>query len=489
MSAQTMLTLSMVLPLLLVPVILLFRNQPNLREAASIGVGISLFVLNCQIMMLFESGTDVSVTWFTLFPNLDIAFKVEPLGIVFALVASALWPLTTLYASGYMRAHKEKNQTQFYCFFAIAIFSVMGIAFAENMLTLFVFYEVLTLSTFPLVAHAGTKKAKRGARVYLGILLLTSILFLLLAVITTWSLTGTLDFQAGGVFTDEVSNTMVSVLLVLFVFGVGKGAIMPFHKWLPAAMVAPTPVSALLHAVAVVKAGVFTILKVVVYIFGIERLGELASTPFLLYLAGFSILFASLVALRKSNLKARLAYSTVSQLGYITMGALLATPLGVVGSTMHITMHAFSKITLFFCAGAIIVATHKTEIKDMQGLGKQMPITMLAFAIASLGIIGLPPAGGTWSKWFLLMATAETEHWILMALLMVSSLLSIGYLLSIPIRAFFPNEKPYDEIALPPNKIDLAPTASLVALVITTLASIGIFFYADTIYQLAMKVV
>lgn len=488
MNASTLLITTLSLPLFLVLLIVLFRKQPNIRETLSITFGIFVFIVNLLLLESSWAGTAIECHLFALFPGLTIAFKIEPLGMVFALVASALWPVTTLYATGYMRAHHEPRQTQFYCFFAIAIFSVLGIAFAGNLLTLFIFYELLTLSTFPLVAHAGTAKAKRGARVYLGILLLSSILFLLLAIISTWHFTGSLDFKNGGLFA-QVSDEVVSVILVLFVFGIGKAALMPLHSWLPAAMVAPTPVSALLHAVAVVKAGVFTILKVMVYVIGIERLANLPGTTFLLYLAGFSILVASLVAIRKRNLKARLAWSTVSQLGYITMGALLATPLGIIGSTMHIAMHAFSKITLFFCAGAILVATHKTEIQDMQGLGKQMPITMLAFGIASLGIIGLPPAGGTWSKWLLLMATVETEHWLLMLLLMLSSLLSIGYLLPVSLRAFFPATAAVPLSPAATGSIDLAPKASLLAIVLTTLACVGLFFFADAIYQLASKVV
>ncbi len=257
----------------------------------------------------------------------------------------------------------------------------------------FIFYEILTLSTYPLVTHAGTEKAKLGGRVYLGILLTTSILFLLLAIIGTWYTTGTLDFRPGGIF-DRSSTLAAAALLPLFIFGIGKAAIMPFHRWLPAAMVAPTPVSALLHAVAVVKAGVFSVLKVCTYIFGFDLLGQLPTTEFLLYLAGASVIIASLVAMRQDNLKARLAYSTVSQLSYITVGALLANSAGALGGAMHIGMHAFGKITLFFCAGAIMVASHKTEISDMHGLGRRMPVTMAAFFIGSLSIIGLPPGGG-----------------------------------------------------------------------------------------------
>jgi multicomponent Na+:H+ antiporter subunit D len=276
------------------------------------------------------------------------------------------------------------------------------------MLTLFLFYEVLTISTYPLVTHSGSEEAKRAGRTYLGILLCTSIGLQLFAIGLTWVEAGTLDFRDGGILAGKVSDGMVAVLMTLYLFGIGKAAVMPFHRWLPAAMVAPTPVSALLHAVAVVKAGVFSVLKVVIYIFGLDLLTSTGASLWLAYVAGATILIASLVAMSKDNLKLRLAYSTVSQLSYVVLGAMLATGTGVVGGAMHIAMHAFGKITLFFCAGAILVAAHKTEISEMRGLGRRMPFTFAAFFVASLSIIGLPPMGGTWSKWELALAAAET---------------------------------------------------------------------------------
>jgi multicomponent Na+:H+ antiporter subunit D len=256
-------------------------------------------------------------------------------------------------------------------------------------------------------------------------------------------------------------------------------------------------VSALLHAVAVVKAGVFTVLKVCVFIFGIDLLAILPTTQFLLYLAGASVLLASIIAMRQDNLKARLAYSTISQLGYITIGALLATSSGVIGSSMHIATHAFGKITLFFCAGAILVAAHKSKISEMRGLGLQMPVTMAAFFIASLSIIGVPPAGGTWSKWYLLMGTLETEQWVLMAVLMLSSLLNIAYLLPIPLQGFFPNlfannlitnKKQQNTQPITEIKIKEAPLPSLIALCITTLGCIVLFIYPQPLYELATAI-
>lgn len=472
------------MPLLAAAGIVATGRNANLREAVTIVTSLLLLFLVINLYQGSQQGESIRVLWWELLPGLQISFSIEPLGILFALIASFLWLITTVYAIGYMRSHNEKNQTRFYTCFAIAISSVMGIAFSDNLFSLFIFYEVLTLSTYPLVTHSGTEEAKKGGRVYLGILLSTSIVFFLLAIISTWFVAGTLDFKPGGVFGSDVNKMVAGVILLLFVFGIGKAAIMPFHRWLPAAMVAPTPVSALLHAVAVVKAGVFTILKVCTFIFGIDLLAELPSTQFLLYLAGASILLASLVAMRQDNLKARLAYSTVSQLGYITMGALLATSSGVIGSSMHMATHAFGKITLFFCAGAILVAAHKSKISEMRGLGRQMPITMAAFFIASLSIIGVPPTGGTWSKWFLLMGTIEAEQLILMGILIISSLLNIAYLLPIPYHAYFSADK----LSSSGAGIKEAPLPSLIALCITTIGCVILFIYPQPLYELAKAV-
>ncbi|MEQ9023239.1 MAG: proton-conducting transporter membrane subunit, partial [Pseudomonadales bacterium] len=381
---------------------------------------------------------------------------------------------------------KEDNQTRFYLFFAIAIAAVMGIAFAQNLFTLFIYYEIVTLGTYPLVTHAGTDKARQGGRTYLTKLLGTSIVFFIPAIAANWLYAGTLDFQTGGVFGEEVSPVLLSVLLVLCVFGIGKAAVVPFHRWLPSAMVAPTPVSALLHAVAVVKAGVFTLIKVCIFIFGADTLKSLPITEYLLYLVAFGILMASLVAMRQDNLKARLAYSTVSQLGYISLGVLLATESGIIGSALHIAMHAFGKITLFFCAGAILVAVHKSEISQMRGLARQMPFTMAAFFIGSLSIIGLPPTGGMWSKWYLMLGALEAEMLVLMVVLMISSLLNIAYLLSIPVRAFFPGEteEPSGSVA-----IKEAPLPSLLAIGFTSLACIALFFWPNIFLELAQALV
>jgi multicomponent Na+:H+ antiporter subunit D len=465
-------------PLLAVLAIVATARWPNVREAASVLAGLLLFGLVVTLVGQVDPQAAPTFVLAEPLPGLSLALSPEPLGMLFALVASFLWPVTTVYSIGYMRAHHEENQTRFYVAFAASIAATMGIALSANMLTLFLFYELLTLATYPLVTHAGDDNARRGGRVYLGLLLSTSIFFLLLAMIWTWLLTGTLTFTAGGVFGASVDPTILSVLLVLYVFGTGKAAMMPFHRWLPAAMVAPTPVSALLHAVAVVKAGVFTILKVVVYLFGIDLIGQLAVADWLAAMAALTILLASLVAMTRDNLKARLAYSTISQLGYITLGAMLGVAAGVIGGGMHIVMHAFGKITLFFCAGAIMVAAHKNRVSELNGLGRRMPLTMLAFLIGALSIVGLPPFGGTWSKWLLVQGTLDTGMWMLTATLLVSSLLNIMYLVVIPVRGFFARPTG-DEQGL-----QEAPIASLLAIGVAVLGCIVLFFMPDPIYQM-----
>ena len=269
-----------------------------------------------------------------------------------------------------------------------------------------------------------------------------------------------------------------------FAFGTGKAALMPFHRWLPAAMVAPTPVSALLHAVAVVKAGVFTILKITIYIFGIDLIGDTGAGTIVMWVATFTLVVASIVALTKDNLKARLAYSTVGQLSYVIVGAMLANAAGIIGATMQIAMHAMGKITLFFCAGAIYVATHKTEISDMRGLGYRMPFTFAAFFIGSLSIIGLPPLGGSWAKWHLLLGSIEATQWIIVAALLVSSLLNIAYLIPVAARAFYMAPEATDGSKNGSTAIAEAPLLCVAPLCITAVGSVLLFFFGDSLNQL-----
>jgi multicomponent Na+:H+ antiporter subunit D len=306
----------------------------------------------------------------------------------------------------------------------------------------------------------------------------------LVAVIWTFAIAGTLDFTKGGILDGHIAGPLVAVLLALYAFGIGKAALMPFHRWLPAAMVAPTPVSALLHAVAVVKAGVFTMLKVGIYIFGIDFLAETGASEWLMWVAAFTIVSASIVAMTKDNLKARLAYSTISQLSYITLGMALATSMGALGGGLHIATHAMGKITLFMCAGSIYVATHKTNISQLNGLGRAMPITFGAFLIGALSIIGLPPFAGSWSKWLLILGAADAGQWIMIVVLMGSSLLNVAYLLPIVAKGFFlPKEGDPNPVFAESPTLVWAPPA------ITALGCIVMFFYAGAIADFLAPIV
>ena len=498
MSIETAVGLAVLWPLFGIPLIALLGRRPNLRETATLLTAGSLFVVVARtILPVVMAGGRPRLHIVEVLPGLDLAFEVEPLGMLFAMVASGLWIVTTLYSIGYMRGHHEENQTRFYICFALAISGAVGVAFAANVFTLFVFYEAITISTYPLVTHHGTEKAKKAGRVYLGILMGTSVAFLLFALVWTYLAAGTTEFRPGGILAGKVDGWHLMVLLALYAFGTGKAALMPFHRWLPAAMVAPTPVSALLHAVAVVKAGVFTVLKILVYVFGIDLLASTDASRWLTWVAAFTVIAASIVALTKDNLKARLAYSTVSQLSYIVLGGALATSAGVLGGGMHIAMHAMGKSTLCFCAGAILVGAHKTEISDMDGLGRRMPFTFGAFLIGSLSVIGLPPMGGSWSKWYLVLGAVEADRAAMMVVLMASSLLSIGYLMPVVGRAFF-REAPIEQEHEHEHEhereghgkgIHEAPLLCVLPPVLTGIGCIVLFFYAEKIYQLLTGIV
>ena len=419
------------------------------------------------------AGAGISQKVWEILPGLAIAFTIEPLGLLFALLASTLWILATPYAIGYMRHGGYRHLARFFACYAIALGAAAGIAFADNLLTLFLFYEILSVSTYPLVAHEGSEKARRGARTYLALLLATSIGFWLPAMIWTWTVAGSMQFTAGGIMAGQVEPSVGALLLILFLFGTGKAALMPFHRWLPSAMVAPTPVSALLHAVAVVKAGVFVVLKLALYLFGLDYLKTLWSTDVMLYVAAFTMLAASLVAMQQDNLKARLAYSTVSQLSYIVIGAMLASPLAAIGGGMHMLMHGFGKITLFFCAGAIYLASKKTRISELDGLARRMPITMSAFFIGAVCVIGLPPTGGLWSKWQLVSGAVDAGHGLIVAAYLFSTLLNIAYLLPPVLRAFL---RPLPAGA--PGGIKEAPWLCVIPLSLTALGTLVLFFLA-----------
>lgn len=496
-SLETHLLLSIFIPLIGGLGVAAFGSMPNLRETVTLGTAGLLFLNVLVILQAVMAGISPEVSLISTLPGIDIALKVEPIGMIFACVASTLWIINSLYSIGYMRGNHENKQTRFYVCFTIAISAAMGIAFAENLLTLFIFYEVLSLSTYPLVTHKGNDAALKGGRIYLGILLGTSIGLFLPAIIWVWTVTGTTDFTKGGILAGHVGTGMATIMLFLFMYGIGKAALMPIHRWLPSAMVAPTPVSALLHAVAVVKAGVFSVLKVVVYIFGIDFLAGNGAADWLMWVAAFTLISASVIALTKDNLKARLAYSTISQLAYIVLAASLVTPMAIAGGTLQIVMHAFGKITLFFCAGAIYTATKKTEISDMRGLGRVMPFTFGAFAIGALSIIGLPPLGGSWAKFYIMLGALEADQLVVLAILLVSSLLNIAYLMPIVIRGFFFAPLGRTDAKAPVGmehsmidrtQIKEAPFLCVAPPVFTALACILLFFAVDPIYQLLLPV-
>ena len=460
------------------------RVSANLREAATMVTAAGLIAIVWGLLPEVYGGGRPAVGLAEIVPGIEIAFRVEPLGMLFAALASGLWIINSLYSIGYMRGNKEQNQTRFYTCFAIALGATMGIAFAANLLTLFLFYEILTLSTYPLVAHKGDEKTVRSARVYLGVLLTTSIGLLLPAIIWTYMAAGTGDFTQGGILAGKVEGPAVGLLLGLFVFGIGKAAVMPVHRWLPAAMVAPTPVSALLHAVAVVKAGVFTVTKVIVYIFGVDYLFATPGSGWLLYAAAFTVVTASLVALRQTNIKRLLAYSTVAQLSYVVMAAAILKPLAEIGAAVHMVAHAFGKITLFFAAGAIYVAAKKTEVHELRGIGRRMPWTMGAFTIGALSMIGVPPTGGFVSKWFILAGAFQDDNYVAIATIIASTALNAAYFLPIIYLAWFMKEKE-------PPAIDHgeAPRPAVIALTITAALTILFFFFNETVLELERQVV
>lgn len=481
MSPETAMMATMAVPALGALLIGLAGRAPNLRETVTLATAVSLFGVVIMLVLAWFDGARPDVTLVEMLPGLSLRFTAEPLGLLFALVASSLWIVNSVYSIGYMRGNAERNQTRYYIFFAVALASTMGVALSGNMLTLFVCYELLTLSTYPLVTHHGTEQAMRSGRTYMGVLLATSIGLLLFGMIWTWQAAGTLAFTPGGVFDGVVYQPLIGILLALYMFGIGKAALMPVHRWLPAAMVAPTPVSALLHAVAVVKAGVFCVVKVIVYIFGVDHLRGLISFDWLSIVAGFTIVAASVVALRQDNLKRRLAYSTVSQLSYVVLAAAILVPLSVAGAALHIAAHAVGKITLFFAAGSIYTAAHKTEISQLDGIGKRMPWTMVAFGIGALSIIGLPPTIGFASKWLILQGAFEAQHLVAISVIIISTLLNAAYFLPIVYVAFF---RPETGEAAPHGE---APWPMVLALTATASLTVILFFVPGIPLELAQQ--
>ncbi len=464
--------------------IMLSGRSPNLRESWTLLIAIGKFLLVAAMLPAVLDGGSFNFVIAEVFPGVPIALRVDAMGMLFALVASFLWIWTSVYSIGYMRALEEHGQSRYYASFALAISATIGVAFSANLFTLYLFYEVLSLSTYPLVTHEQNAEARFSGRKYLTYILGTSIGLALPAMLITYSLAGTLDFRVGGILAGAgASPQLLALLLIMFLFGFAKAGLMPFHGWLPAAMVAPTPVSSFLHGVAVVKVGVFSILRVIFHIFGPNLLLEVNLGAIITTIASVTLLVASLVALTQDNLKRRLAYSTIGQLSYMVLGAGMLSASGMTGGLLHIAMHAFGKITLFFCAGAIYLASHKKYISEMDGLGRKMPITYMAFFLGSLSIIGMPPLGGFISKWSLLVGAIQSDQLVLVAVLLGSSLLNAAYFFPIVYRGFFAPSKDAETVA----GIQEAPLFCLVPLTVTALGSLLLFFYPTIFLQLAQK--
>ena len=458
--------------------IMVSGKRPNLREFWSIAGAVLTFLSVMAMVPAIWQGNRILYTLSTIAPGISLNFRVDALSLIFGIISSFLWIFASIYNIGYMRGLNEHAQTRYYTCFAIAIFGAQGVSYAGGLFSLYLFYEVITLFTYPLVAHHQDEEGYAGGKKYLVYLMGTSKGFLLPALILAYVMTGTLDFADNirtGVFPTTADPLWITVTYVLFVAGFAKAAIMPFHNWLPSAMVAPTPVSALLHAVAVVKAGVFCIARVMLSTFGTGVLQDLGIGLVTAYFVSFTILAASIIALTKDDLKARLAYSTVSQLSYIILGVALLDNSGVLGGIIHIVNHGFSKITLFFCAGAIYVAHHKKKISDMAGIGYAMPFTMGAFALASLSMIGAPPVAGFVTKWYLLNGALEIQNIPILIVLVASTILNAGYFVPITIRAFFEGKKE----RWSRKDIQEAPLTMVVPLVLASIISLVLGIFPD----------
>ena len=468
--------------------VMLTGSRPNVREACSFVAALVSFLIIASMVPTILGGTTIVYPVFEIVAGVTVTLRVDGLSMVFALISSSLWMAAVFYSMGYMRGLKEHAQTRFNACFALALFGAYGVAFSDNLFTLYLFYEIVSICTYPLVAHHQDEEGYSGARKYLVYLTGTAKAFVLPAMVMVYLLAGTLDFAPNisqGILPKDAGQALVTILFFCFLFGFAKNGVMPFHNWLPSAMVAPTPVSALLHAVAVVKVGVFATVRVMLYVFGVDMMDAFNLGIPTAYIVSFTILIASVIALSKDNLKARLAYSTVSQLSYILLGVAMLTPSAVQGGIVHIANHAFAKITLFFCAGAIYVATHKKNISEMSGLGRTMPFTFAAFGLASLSMIGAPPAAGFVTKWYLLVGSMEAHQIGLLLVLLASTLLNVGYFAPVTFKAFF-GKRPAGEEE---TGIREAAPAMVVPLCLTAVISLVIGIYPDFFMQFVQLVV
>ncbi|MDT8437889.1 MAG: proton-conducting transporter membrane subunit [Wenzhouxiangellaceae bacterium] len=415
--------------------VMLVGYRPRWRAGLTLAAPVLKFAVVWSMLPGALAGTTYRYAFGEILPGLAFAFRVDALGLFFALVSSTLWIAATVYALAYMRG--KPGQQRFFGFFALCVSTTVGIAFAENLMTLFVFYELLTVCTYPLLMHDGGLRARRAGRRYL-VYTLSGGAAILAGMLLVWHHAGTMSLAETGILGAVDDRSLLLTIFVLFATGFAvKAAVMPLHAWLPAAMVAPVPVSALLHAVAVVKAGAFGLLRLIYNVFGVELMRELGYASVLAIIAGATILLASLVALRQQRLKALLAWSTISQLSYIVLAACLLTPAAALAAIIHLANQAFAKITLFFAAGAIERATGKTRLDELDGIGRRMPLVMGAFTVACLSFIGVPLFAGFITKWYLSLGALQAGAGGFVALLALSALLNALYWLPVVFRAFF----------------------------------------------------
>jgi multicomponent Na+:H+ antiporter subunit D len=472
------LLLAVLAPLIGAGLVMANGKRPNIRETCSFLAAATLFAITASMIPAVHAGQKLHFTLFQLLPGLSIALRADALSMVFAVAASFLWVVTVFYSTGYMRGLQEHEQTRFNTCFALALFGAMGCAFSDNLLTLYLFYEIVSICTYPLVAHHQDEESYEGGKKYLTYLTATAKGLILPAMVLIYVLSGSLDFADNirtGIIPANVHHGIIAVLYGCCILGFAKNGVMPFHNWLPSAMVAPTPVSALLHAVAVVKVGVFSTVRVMLYVFGTNMMHDLNLGLPTAYFVSITIVIGSIVALSKDNLKARLAYSTVSQLSYIILGVALLSDAGIEGGIIHIANHAFSKITLFFCAGAIYVATHKKNISEMSGLGRVMPFTFGAFALASLSMIGAPPVAGFVTKWYLLNGAWDIRSIGIIGVLLISTLLNAAYFAPVVYQGFFGKASEADV----KHKFTEAHPLLVVPLAITAAISVVIGLYPN----------
>lgn len=467
-------------------ILLTGSKRPNLRETCTLIAALAQCSFVYAMLSPVMQGNVIVYSLVTIYHDTALMLRVDAFGMVFALLSSFLWIIVSVYSIGYMRSLNEHAQTRYYCCFAIALLGSVGVALAGNLLTLFMFYEILTLSTFPLVVHKETPEAMKAGRKYL-IYLLTGAVFILFSTGYVYLISGTMDFVASGFLQGKGSPQILKVILICFMIGFGsKAALMPIHEWLPSAMAAPTPVSALLHAVAVVKAGVFSVLRVIMYVFGPVLMKELDVRLFLAAIVSFTVIAANIIALTQDNLKRRLAFSTISSLAMIILGACLLTPDSIRGAILYIPFHGFMKITLFMCAGAIFVKTGKERVSELDGIGSRMPLTMAAFSIAAAGLVGIPPVCGFISKWYLCSGAYQSGDVLFLCVFLISALLDAAYLFPIVYSAFFRTSK-----AGPPQ-VNEAPPAMVIPLALTALFCVMFFFSSDLLfnfYSLANRIV